>query len=468
MLLYIISVEYPIIGKIVGCVAFFVCFFYLVIGKPEKAFLHFILNLTLSIESSFFATGQTSGVVVYSFIILPFITVVGSFLLNILIFICLHIYKQDGKLLLDINWGSKNGIRFIGSVCKYLLISGFGMLFITLIVNDNNILNQSWYLGAIGSELYRMFMLIFTILNTIAIIKDRQSFECELSRWLVAMLASLSVVGVIAEMINLHGYRMGMTNVSALPLFAFFGIGLISFFKFLKSFREKIITIVLVGSLFICMIIKSTPLGGKWFIVVLLIMLFLIYSYMDSLKGLLITIAIIALFLLFMNTNIVETIFKGNEYMLIKYNEFKTIFQFVGNLSQSDDSIAFRLDEIKNILLEISKNPVYFLFGKGIVGTTLHHTNVYSWSAAGTFSGIQASSGLFYQMHESVAVILLKYGIVGISGLLYMLLKAFKSIKVSPWGGIGFIWLLFYFDNYNSMLFGGICLVLALNDLAHN
>lgn len=466
MLLYVIGVQYSIIGQAVGCIAFFICALYLAFGKPEKAFLHFILNLTFSIESAFFATGQASGVVVYSFIVLPFITIYGVFALNIFLFISLHNNKKDGKLLLDVSGGSGPGIKFIEAFCKYLLVSGLVMLFITMIVNDNGIMNQTWYGGSVRSELFRMFMLILTILNTIAVIKKTKGNECDLSRWLVAMLAALSVVGFIAEITGLHGYRMGLTNVSALPLFSFFGIGLIFFFKFSKSYSEKIITIIFVVSLFVLMIIKSTPLGGKWFLVVAITLLFLVYSYTDSLKGPIITILVITFLYYVVKNNIIEFVFQGNDYMLKKYNEFKTLFQFAGNLSKSDASIAFRLDEIKNVWIEICKNPIYFLFGKGIVGTTLHHTNVYSWWAAGTFSEVQSRAGIFFQMHESIAVILLKYGVIGITGLVYMLIKAFKSVKVSPWGIIGFIWLLFYFGIYNSMLFGAVCLVLALNDLS--
>ncbi len=465
MFLYIIGVQYSFIGQVVGCIAFFVCALYLVLGKPEKAFLHFILNLTFSIESAFFATGQTSGVV-YSFIILPFITIYGTFALNILIFLFLHIDKKRGKLLFISGGNSKSGTKHIELICNYLLISGFIMLFITMLVNDNRIMNQHWYGGSVKSELFRMLMLVLTALNTIAVIKKKRGFEYELSKWMVAMLAALSVVGFVAEIVGLHGYRMGLTNVSALPLFAFFGIGLISFFKFSRTYFEKILTIVFVALLFTLMLIKSTPLGGKWFIAVLLTMVFVIYSYTDSLKGLVVTIAVVVALFMLINTNIIETVFQENEYMLTKYSEFKTIFQFAGNLSQSDASIAFRLDEIKNVWIEICKNPIYLLFGKGIVGTTLHHTNLYSWSAVGTFSEVQSGAGIYFQMHESMTVILLKYGMVGIIGFGYMLISVFRSTKVSPWGIIGFMWLLFYFGVYNSMLFGAVCLVLALNDLS--
>ena len=156
------------------------------------------------------------------------------------------------------------------------------------------------------------------------------------------------------------------------------------------------------------MILKSTPLGGKWFIAILMIIIFLIYAYTDSVKGIFLGVSIILLIVAIINTNLVESILSGNYYMLKKYDEFKTLFKYAGNLSQSDASIAFRLDEINNVLIEISKNPLYLIFGKGIVGTSLHHTALYSWSASGTFSNLQSSYGIFFQMHESLAVILLK------------------------------------------------------------
>ncbi len=467
MFLYVFSVQYHYIGQIIGCIAFCICAVYLANGRVEKAFLHYILNLTFSIESVFFATGKTNGVIVYSFIVLPFISTYGVFALNLLLFICIHLRKTNGRLTFYVN-EYDSSTNYVVNICKYMLIVGFVMLVYTFIVNDNDIANQTWYIVSVKSELFRMMMLVLTLMNTISAVKRYSGFEYILSRWLVAMLSALSIVAFIAEILGLHGFRMGLTNVSALPLFAFFGIGLISQFKFAKRYSEKIVTILFSASLLILMIIKSTPLGGKWFFAVVITMLFMMYSYTDSFKGVLVIIGIFVMFGIFMETNVIENIFRDNDYMLRKYDEFKSLFQFASNLSQSDDSIAFRLDEIENIWIEICKNPIYFLFGKGIVGTTLHHTNIYSWSTFGTFSEIQSNSGIFFQMHESIAVIILKYGIIGIAGFVYLMIRVLRSVRVSRWGTIGFIWLVFYVGGYISLLFGAVCLVLAMRDLGIN
>lgn len=456
MLLYIIGIKYDLVGQLVGCVSFGICVLYLLFNKPEKAFLHFILNLTFSIESVQFATGQSSGVIIHSFIILPYITILGVFAVNVFIFIQLILKeKKNFKTIFP---------RFCVNFCIYIIVEGIIMLLITLMINDNRITNVDWYYSSARSELFRMFMLVITIINSLLIINKNQSDKNELSRWMVAMLCSLSIVGFIAEIFDIHGYRMGATNVSALPLFAFFGVGLIAFFKAADNSKDKIITCFFTGSLLVLMILKSTPLGGKWFIAILMIIIFLIYAYTDSVKGIFLGVSIILLIVAIINTNLVESILSGNYYMLKKYDEFKTLFKYAGNLSQSDASIAFRLDEINNVLIEISKNPLYLIFGKGIVGTSLHHTALYSWSASGTFSNLQSSYGIFFQMHESLAVILLKYGLIGVGGFIYALIRGFKAIKSSPWAMIGVIWLTFYFGSYNSMLFGAVCLVMALHD----
>jgi len=466
MFLYIIGVEYPFVGQLMGGVAFLICIVYLVFNKPEMAFLHFLLNLTMSIESTLFATGQSSGVIVYSFIVLPVITIYGVILINTLIFFEAILVRRGCSLKISnpINMNPKFLVRY----SLYIIICGFIMLLITIMVNDNGISSQVWYFASIKSELFRMIMLVLTILNSVILLNKVPGFHIKLSKWMIAMLCSLIIVGIIAEIFNIHGYRMGKINVSALPLFAFFGVGLIGFIKTSQRMKEKIVLAVFTTGLLIVMILKSTPLGGKWFIAVLLILIFMMYAYMNSLKGLLISFGIIVLLIVLINSPLIEMIFKNNEYMLQKFSEFKTIFLYARNLEQSDASVAFRLDEIKNVWIEISKNPVYLFLGKGIVGTTLHHTSSYSWSAPGTFSEIQSIAGVYFQMHESTAIILLKYGLVGIVGFVFTLFQLLKAVKISPWATIGFIWLIFYFGVYNSLLFGAVCMVLALYEYNNN
>lgn len=466
MFLYILGIEYAVLGQLMGVIAFLICIIYLVLNKPEMAFLHFLLNLTMSIESTLFATGYNSGVIVYSFIILPFITIYGVILINTLIFFEAILKRKGHVIKIGISRNLKP--KFLMNYCSYIFGVGFIMLIFTILMNDNGIASESWYFESIKSELFRMLMLVLTILNSLILLNNVPGFYQKLSKWMIAMICSLSLVGILTEVFDIHGYRMGQTNVSALPLFAFFGIGLISFIKTAQNKKDKIAFAMFTFSLLVVMILKSTPLGGKWFIAVLLVLIFMMYTYLNSIKGLVISLGIIVLLIVLVNNPLIEVIFKDNDYMLQKFTEFKTIFQYSANLDRSDASVAFRLDEIKNVWIEISKNPIYLFFGKGIVGTTIHHTSSYSWSAIGTFSEVQSNAGVYFQMHESTAIILLKYGLVGIIGFMYSLLQLVKAIKFSPWATIGFLWLVFYFDVYNSLLFGAVSMVLALFEYNNN
>lgn len=465
MFLYIVGIEYGFVGMLMGSLAFGICIFYIILNRPDKAFLHFILNLTMSIEATLFATGERTGRITYSFLILPIITICGVIAVNFFIF--LRAVCRENKIKAQLQTKSKT-VKLLFRICIYILAVGITILIITWLVNDNGISGQGWYLKSIFSEMFRMLMIVLTIINCIILLDRYPKLYDELSRWLIAMLCSLSPVGLLTIALNINGYRMGQTNILILPLFSFFGIGLFAFVKFAANYKQKISIILFASVLFIIMIIRPTPLGGKWFIVVATTMALILYSYVDSKKGPLIMLGVILCFVIVINTDIVEIIFKDNPYMLRKYNEFLSIFKFATDLSQSSGSVAFRVDEIQNIFIELSKNPFYFLFGKGIVGTTLHHTNNFSWSIVGTFSEVQANANIFFQMHESFAVILLKYGLIGLTTLIYILIQLIKRTKNNPWAIIGFFWLLFFFGVYNSMLFGAVCIVLAFFEAPTN
>ena len=107
---------------------------------------------------------------------------------------------------------------------------------------------------------------------------------------------------------------------------------------------------------------------------------------------------------------------------------------------------------------------MYFLFGKGFAGTTLHHTNLLDWErGGGTFSREQITHGIYYQMHESINLIYLRHGLCGLTFFISMISSLIKHIKCSPWAAIGLIWFVFYWGFGNTLWIGAVAIVLALN-----
>ena len=164
-------------------------------------------------------------------------------------------------------------------------------------------------------------------------------------------------------------------------------------------------------------------------------------------------------------SGVVEHFLEGNTYLLLKYNEAGELLKSFFGFNQSnvfDSSSSFRVDEFVNIFIEFMHKPWSAILGKGIVGTTLHNTSTMSWSGAGTYSAVQQAAGVYVRVHETINLMFLKYGFVGLYGLGRVAFYVIKSAKKSPWAAIGLLWLLFYVGVYQTLLYGAVALVLAL------
>ena len=66
-------------------------------------------------------------------------------------------------------------------------------------------------------------------------------------------------------------------------------------------------------------------------------------------------------------------------------------------------------------------------------------------------------------MHESINVIFLRHGILGIVFIVSTFTSAVKKITKSPWAIGGIIWFVFYWGIYISWWMGAAMLVMALS-----
>lgn len=460
MLLFILGVQLPIVGIITGVLGYILCLFYILNKDLCRSFRFYTIFLTASIEVSYFATGVRDGQTVYSFIVLPYVTIYMLFGINFLMFLIIACCNWNANVK---NCQNK-GLIFLYKASNYMMIVGLLMWLITYLLNDNNIFGQSWYHTMTVAEVYRMSILYFTVHNAIVLLVTNKDFCKQLEVTLTNLLFSLVPAGLLATLIGFNGYRAGQSNMLMLPLYAFFAFSLFAFPQY-KQFRDKkIVFYICAIAMFGLMIIRPTPLGGKWFLSIVFVLALIIYTS-SPIYGLTMLSLGMVTFVFLTQTEAISYIFGADSYLLLKYNEASELFSTLFGKNEnviSGSSSSFRLDELINIMYEYASKPGYIIFGKGIVGSTLHHTNSLSWDGAGSFSAVQREAGVYIRVHESINLIFLKYGIVGLFGMAKIIGYGIKSVKKAPWAVIGILWLLFYVGVYQTLLFGAIALVLGL------
>ena len=341
----------------------------------------------------------------------------------------------------------------------------FGLLYV---LNDNAIRDVPWYWSDALKHIERSFILFFMAEAGMLLLVNNGKTYGMLSNMMKGAILSLPIAGFIGVGFGLTGSRGFVGGLSLLPLYSSFGVYLLLFIKYENDVLNKTKIIILTTLLTLYLILFPTQLGGKFVISIIITAYYMFYSRGKKYAAVTTIIAGIALLVVF-ESGLLEMIFQNNSYMLTKIIEAKSVTSFFGGRSvAANENVGFRFDEFANVFQEYLNKPYYMIFGKGIGGTILHHTNTYSWSDAGSFTSQQISSGLFMELHETVNVVFLSYGIVGLIGLGRLVIKLLKSVKFSKWAIIGVTWLVFYFGIYYSMYYGLVAMILAIYESTGN
>lgn len=463
---FIAGVINPSISIGLGYLALCFCIGCIVSGREELAFSIIIVCTTLSIEVGYFATGIRDGAIVYSFLLLPGLNTFGIFLVNLLLFVKLK--KRVGDT--DIENACGKSVTYLHKALGYAILVGYISLIVTYAFNDNNVMGAHWYHNMIMAESFRMLTLFLVAYNTIFVLTVFPEAHIKLSNTMLAMLVSMVPVGIIGLALGFKGYRAGMDNLSFLPLFAFFSFTLFAF-PLYNRYRKCKNQLWLFALLLLAFLIyRASPLGGKWFLSAVVVQFAILYRTVSKDKFytvLFVFIAFVTIFQFVDIDSIITSLFAGNEYMTLKLHEAIDLFSYTNSdsIANSDDSSsAFRIEELLNIALEYVNKPYYSVFGKGIIGTLTQHAGWLNWDGAGVFSEPQRLAGTYVRVHETVNIIFLKYGILGLVGLFLIIKSVLKSMKRSPWATVGLLWILFYVGVYQSMLFGLVALILSLKE----
>lgn len=467
LLLNLYSTRYIFIGVFVGILEIFLLYILLLKKDFKNYIIFYIVFLVTSFEVSLFVSGN-SNTIIYSFYRLPLI---NSYHLVILLYLPIFLFLIKGNYSLDFK-GHVILKRFLLGLITVYLFTIFSML-LCIVLNDNGILNLSIYKEFLISDIFRHSIVLGLIINLILLLLKFDSFHNYLEDWLLSILASLCLFAPISILLGFKG-SYGNEEAILLPLSSFFGILLLTF-PFYQKYKNKKILILLGFTILLCMLYLPSPLGGKWWLLLFLVFIIIAISFYRSSKyrkkfiiNVLATIILVPLLVtMILMSPMKNNIFGENSLHQLKFKQaIQTISVWEeGWFLTLPQSPKFRIDEFINVWLEYKEKPQYFLFGKGLGGSIQHHTNFLDWGNKDAFTEKQIQANIYFDLHETVNVFFLKFGLFGLIILFSTLYICFRNIFKNPWLLIGAVWLLFYYGIYFSMSLGASSLILGLYQL---
>lgn len=467
LLLSLYSTRYILIGICVGLLEIAILYILFLKKDLKNYIILYIVFLVTSFEVPLFVSGD-SNTIIYSFIRLP---VIKTYHLIVLLYMptILLLIKGFNKLKTKDHKILKRFVLCILTVYFFSVIS----MFLSLILNDNGILNTSIFWEFLRGDIFRHSIALGIIVNLTLLLLIDSSFSKYLEKWLLSILVSLCLLAPISILLGFNG-NYGNRDAILLPLGSFFGIMLLTF-PFYQKYKRKKILILLGFIILLSMLYLPSPLGGKWWLLLFLVFLIIGMSFYRSSKyrkkfiiNVLVTIILVPLLVIMvLMAPMKDNTFGEESLHQLKFEQaIQTISVWEeGWFLTLPQSPKFRIDEFINVWLEYKEKPQYFLFGKGLGGSTQHHTNFLNWDNKDAFTEEQIQANIYFDLHETVNVFFLKFGLFGLIILFSTLYVCFRNIFNNPWLLIGAVWLLFYYGIYYSMLLGASSLILGLYQL---
>ena len=466
-----LSTYNEIFGISIALIGVIILLIYFINGNLKGYIKIFLLLLFSSIEVSRFAFGfEIETTYVYNFMRLPLINMYHFYLLMIIPLVM--ILRSNGIALFMSRIKKYKSLRRIVKFTFLTLLFGFITSLFTILFNDNNISNLNVFGEMLKNDII-MFGALFLICFYLSyLFTNDENNILYFEKFLVNYLFGLTVSTMITYIFGLHGYygySYNSEEVLLLPLAAFFSIMLL-IFPFYSEYKNRIHYYVIGIIILIVMIEYPSPLGGKWWIIVISIQFIIGYRYVKSL-----TVSKVFKPYVFLILIVILCIFIFNDYVLFSNDVINSLSsikldQAISTLNISrpnwyqglPDSPKFRFDEFINVLMEYKEKPIYLFFGKGLGGSLVQHTNTLNWNNLSAFSEKEIMAGVYFKLHESINIVFLKFGLFGLTMLITIIMNSLSKIKNNPWIAIGIFWLLFFYGGYFSMYFGFIALILGI------
>lgn len=151
----------------------------------------------------------------------------------------------------------------------------------------------------------------------------------------------------------------------------------------------------------------------------------------------------------------------GDSFAAYKITSALSIFS--GNLSEVSRSPFIRIASLINIFHEGFQNPFFLLFGHGYGGYFEDHFNYFEGLQLekGAWHGEDLVTGRYHSGHDTIVVVPLLNGLVGLFVLVKISWQYIKRIKYNYFNAVAFLWILLVFYSNTILAFMGTFLLFA-------
>lgn len=391
-----------------------------------------------------------------------------SFLgLNLAVWMILPVFIR--QIIKQIN---NNGSKVDIVVRRYLYIlfvitisSVFFGLF-QIIINDNNIQSLGNIVLLFVNEAYIYIVTIlysYTLIYVIQQYKDKgfNIYSIYFDATIIGFVFSVFVALLFGAFGNRSGYNsLQLSNMVMLsPL-------LICYPLFQKN-RLRISGIIL---LYLAVIFSVYYNANGKMIILLLGSMVLFFGILFRRKD---YKSILLLFFIFSVVLIISTVFVDynsiTSVLKVQVDQVISLFDFSRDdwLSSMNASPRARIAELLNITVEYFHKPYFVLFGKGYMGSVKDHLNLFGEISLSGYSYGEWISGSFYQMHETLNLLFLSNGVMGVLVFIYFFLQFIKNFHKSFYIIFGSVWFLLFYGYSVTLAFLGVsAMILGLYQIS--
>lgn len=463
--IHMITVRNLGISFVVGFIEF-VGALALLCSKTPYLYIYLILILGGTFDVPAFITGEVSSVI-YNFTIFPVVAGYHLYTLIILLYI-INRYEIYRDHMFD--YALVNMKRIVKTV-DVMVFAGIFFGIVTLITDDNGILNIFWLRYLVGDIVSICVIPMLGVCLIYNILKYGDSFALLLQRTLIAIMISIPIVTLFSLVLGQHG-RYGSEEILLAPLTLFF-TPLIILFVFYKKYHMRVWAVAIFSLCMFFQLFFSNALSGKsWLAIIFILVMCLVSLYKNGHRKFMYALIIVMVAFSSIAISLIEKKIENSTGV-----STAKLAQAVQLLSLSNDNwydnIPFspkvRLEEFLNISQEYVKKPWFALLGKGWCGNTKDHRNGFGYNDEASFSLDQYQNNSYVNMHETINVVFLKYGIIGLIFLFIFIRRLLATLSYSPWGACAILWLLLFLGySFSLGSFGLTAMILAFYEYDRN
>lgn len=437
--------------------------FYLTIKKDfERYLLLFSVILFTSVEH----VGQ-NNIDIYNFYKLPVLD--GYHVYLLLIIPSFIIIAREGKKGICCKLKELNRFKHLKVLVislSSLFVLGILSGFFGFIIDNNSVRSSGLFYLSFRRDIIHFGSIYLYILYLVYYLLNDKDAKNTLEKTILIVLSSMTIVHWITIVCGITG-QYGDDVTSLVPLGVFFS-PLLLLLPF-KTKYENDISLLACGVLsIVAALILPSNLAGKWWIELLIIGVLLFYfvikKAIKSDKRIVRIAMPIALILviaisIFVCIKLIENpVVDGKLTQLL---QLLNIFDpnWFNNLGASP---RFRLDEFIAVFNEFIHQPLFFISGKGFGGGIVTTTDSYLWESLTAFSQTELDLGIYYNLHETVNILFLKFGVIGLGFFAIVIYYLLKLLNKDLFCVIGLFWFVFFLLNFYSLWIGAIALTLSI------